>query len=74
MVIVVASGGAHNEGFGMEAYDYETPYLPHIRGFIGITDITFVQAGGTMSVAQWQVTTEEFLAPLLQQAAAAVDK
>ena len=59
---------------GMEAYNYEVPYLRYILGFIGITDITFVQAGGTMSVAQWQVTTEEFFAPLLQQAAAAVGK
>ncbi len=47
-------------------------YLRHILGFIGITDVTFVQAGGTMRVAQGQVSSEEFMAPLLKQIKAAV--
>ena len=52
--------------------DYEIPYLRHILGFIGITDVTFVQAGGTMRVAQGQVPSEEYMAPLLKQIKAAV--
>lgn len=71
-VIAVASGGTYNEASGLSAYNYEIPYLRHILGFIGITDITFVQAGGTMQVVQGAVSSEEFLAPLLQQIEAAV--
>jgi FMN-dependent NADH-azoreductase len=49
VVVVVASGGRYDQDSGWEAYNYEIPYLRHILGFIGITDVTFVQAGGTMS-------------------------
>jgi FMN-dependent NADH-azoreductase len=72
VVIVVASGGTYKEGSGMEAYNHEIPYLRHILGFIGITDITFVHAGGTLRLVQGQVSSEEFLAPLLERAAAAI--
>ena len=43
-----------------------------IRGFIGITNVTFIQAGGTARVAQGQVSSQEFLAPLVKQLEAAV--
>ncbi len=72
VVVTVASGGSYDKASGMEAYNYEIPYLRHILAFIGITDVTFVQAGGTMRVAQGQVSSEEFLAPLLKQIKAAV--
>lgn len=52
-------------------FDYETPYLRFILGFIGITDITFIPAGGTMRIAQGQISEQELLAPLLKSAAAA---
>jgi FMN-dependent NADH-azoreductase len=45
----------------MEAYNAEAPYLRVILGFIGITDITIVHAGGTNRVAQGQVTAPVFL-------------
>jgi FMN-dependent NADH-azoreductase len=70
-VIAVASGGVY-AGTPMEAYDHEIPYLRHILGFIGVTDITFVQAGGTMGVAQGNVSETDFLAPFLEKAEAAV--
>ena len=72
VVVAVASGGSYDKASGMEAYNYEIPYLRHILGFIGITDVTFVQAGGTMRVAQGQGSSEEFMAPLLKQIKAAV--
>ena len=62
----------HQEQSGLEAYDFEVPYLRHILSFIGITDITFIQAGGTMQVAQQHVSADEFMAPLLQQITDAV--
>jgi FMN-dependent NADH-azoreductase len=67
VLVAVASGGSYDKASGMEAYNYEVPYLRLILGFIGITDVTFVHAGGTMRVVQGQVSSEEFLAPLLKQ-------
>jgi FMN-dependent NADH-azoreductase len=72
VVVAVASGGSYDTASGLETYNYEIPYLRHILGFIGITDVKFVQAGGTMRVAQGQVSSEEFMAPLLKQIKAAV--
>jgi FMN-dependent NADH-azoreductase len=72
MLVAVASGGSYDKASGMEAYNYETPYLRQILGFIGITDLTFVHAGGTMRVVQGQISPEDFLAPWLKQVRAAV--
>lgn len=71
VVAAVASGGVY-EGTPMEAYNYEIPYLRHILGFIGISDVSFIQAGGTSAVMQGKVSAGEFLAPYFEQAAAAV--
>ena len=67
VLVAVASGGSYDQGSGMEAYNHEVPYLRLILGFIGLTDVTFVHAGGTMRVAQGKISSEEFLAPLLKQ-------
>ena len=72
VVVAVTSGGAYDEASGLAQYNYEIPYLRHILGFIGITDVTFIQAGGTARVAQGHVSSQEFLAPLLKQLEAAV--
>jgi FMN-dependent NADH-azoreductase len=72
VVVAVASGGSYNEASGMAAYNYEIPYLRHILGFIGISDVTFVQAGGTMAVAQGKISSEEFLAPFVKEIEEAV--
>jgi FMN-dependent NADH-azoreductase len=72
VVVAVASGGSYDTASGLESYNYVIPYLRHILGFIGITDVTFVQAGGSARVAQNQISSEEFMAPLLGQIKAAV--
>jgi FMN-dependent NADH-azoreductase len=72
VLVTVASGGVYDKNSGHESYNYEIPYLRHILGFIGITDITFVQAGGTIQVAQGKVSPDQFIAPLLKQIAAVV--
>ena len=67
VLAIIASGGSYVEGSGFSALDYEVPYLRFIFGFMGITDIQFIQAGGTGSVAQGRVSAEEFLAPYLNE-------
>jgi FMN-dependent NADH-azoreductase len=61
VTIIIASGSEYNSGSPMEAYNAEGPYLRVVLGFIGITDITIVHAGGTNRVAQGQVTAPVFL-------------
>lgn len=43
--IAVASGGIYSEGF-MQSFDFTTPYLTKILGFIGLTDITTYSVEG----------------------------
>jgi FMN-dependent NADH-azoreductase len=72
VLVTISSGGTYDKASGLESYNYETHYLRHILGFIGITDVTFVHGGGTMRIAQGKISAEEFIAPLLEQIKAAV--
>ncbi|NMG06686.1 FMN-dependent NADH-azoreductase [Brasilonema sp. UFV-L1] len=42
MLIITARGGDFSPGSPAAPYDYQEPYLRTIFGFIGITDITFI--------------------------------
>jgi FMN-dependent NADH-azoreductase len=61
VTIIIASGSEYTSGAPMEAYNAEGPYLRVVLGFIGITDITIVHAGGTNRVTQGQITAPLFL-------------
>jgi len=71
VLAIIASGGNYAEGSGMTALDFELPYLRFIFGYMGITDLRFIQAGGTAAVMQGRVSAENFLAPYLDQIGAA---
>jgi FMN-dependent NADH-azoreductase len=47
-IFLVASGGVYEPGTPMAAMNFVEPYLRSIMAFLGVTDITFVNAGGTM--------------------------
>jgi len=70
VLAIIASGGNYLEGSGLTAFDHEVPYLRFILGFIGLTDVRFIQAGGTGGVAQGRLSSEEFLSPYLNEIAA----
>jgi FMN-dependent NADH-azoreductase len=42
-VVIESRGGLYSEG-SAQAIDFQEPYLRHLLGFIGITDVTFVRA------------------------------
>lgn len=44
-VVVVTASGDEYDGV-RRPHDFHVPYLRHILGFIGLTDVTFVQASG----------------------------
>jgi FMN-dependent NADH-azoreductase len=43
VIVIESRGGAYGEG-PAKAIDFQEPYLRHLLGFIGLTDVTFVQA------------------------------
>jgi FMN-dependent NADH-azoreductase len=53
-VAIYARGGAYGSGSGAERYDAQSPYLRHILGFIGFTDIKeiFVEPTATSPTAK----------------------
>jgi len=44
MVIITSRGGDYSKESPFSAYDFQEPYLRAIFGFVGITDITFINA------------------------------
>jgi FMN-dependent NADH-azoreductase len=67
VTIIIASGSEYTAGSPLESYNLEGPYFRVIFGFIGITDLTIVHAGGTNKVAQGAVTAPVFLEPFIHE-------
>jgi FMN-dependent NADH-azoreductase len=44
VVVITARGGAYEKGTPREKFDFQEPYLRHIFGFVGVTDVTFIHA------------------------------
>lgn len=44
MAVIASRGGDYSEASPFHAYDFQEPYLRAVFGFVGITDITFVNA------------------------------
>src|ERR1700682_2682391 len=44
VVVINSRGGAYEKGTAKEAFDFQEPYLRHILGFLGLTDVTFIHA------------------------------
>lgn len=65
--VIVASGGVYTPGTPAAAMNYAEPYLRTILGFVGITDVTFIAAGGTARMMSGAVDRPTFLKPALQQ-------
>jgi FMN-dependent NADH-azoreductase len=61
VTVIITSGSEYTSGSPLEAYNVQGPYLRVVFGFIGITDITIVHAGGTNKVAHGQITEPVFL-------------
>jgi FMN-dependent NADH-azoreductase len=49
------------------AMNFVEPYLRSVLGFLGVTDVTFITAGGAAKVMMGAVDRETFLKPTLEQ-------
>ena len=70
VTVIVASAGEYPAGTPGAAYNLLTPYLKHILGFIGLTDITFLEAGGASGVQYGKISEEDWKKPYVEQAIA----
>ena len=62
---IIATGGIYDAQTQMASFNFVEPYLRSLFGFLGLTDVTFLTAGGTMVLNQGQ-DRNAFLAPHLQ--------
>jgi FMN-dependent NADH-azoreductase len=60
----LASGGVYDQGTPMAVMNFVEPYLRSLFGFIGVTDVTFINAGGTGKL-QYGVDRQTILQPAL---------
>lgn len=67
VTLLMASGGVYEQGSGREAFNFVTPYLRTVFGFLGITDVHFIAAGGTKELMMGNVDPQTFLAPSLEK-------
>lgn len=70
--VLMASGGVYTEGSPIRDRDIATMYLRLILKVIGISEVTFVAAGGSKVVDLGETSREEFLsvfAPAINSAA-----
>jgi FMN-dependent NADH-azoreductase len=65
--VIIASAGEYGPDAPAEGLDTLKPYLREILGFIGVTDITFIQSGSTWKVDGGSERAEEHIAPLMVQ-------
>ena len=72
LTIILASGGVYTPGAPGEGYNVAVSYLKQIFGFIGVTDVSEVLAGGTSAVDRGKATLPELLGqfePAISEAA-----
>jgi FMN-dependent NADH-azoreductase len=62
---IIATGGIYDAQTQMASFNFVEPYLRSVFGFLGVTDATFLTAGGTSVLNQGQ-DRNAFLAPHLQ--------
>jgi FMN-dependent NADH-azoreductase len=62
---IIATGGIYDQQTQLASFNFVEPYLRSLFGFLGVTDATFLTAGGTMALNHGQ-DRDAFLAPHLQ--------
>lgn len=64
--VVTSRGGAFRPGTPTERFDYQEPYLRHILGFIGLTDVTFIHAENQKPGARADIAKATAIAQIQQ--------
>jgi FMN-dependent NADH-azoreductase len=62
---LLTSGGVYDAGTAMASFDFVEPYLRKVFGFLGVTETTFLNAGGTIALHHGH-DRQTFLQPHVQ--------
>ena len=65
--LLIASGGVYEQGSAMASWNFVTPYLTTVFGFMGVADVNIIAAGGTQRLMTRQIDPQTFLAPSLEK-------
>ena len=65
--LLLASGGEYGKDSAMASFDFVTPYLQAVLGFLGITDVTIIAASGTAQLMSGKTDPQTFLSPSLEK-------
>jgi FMN-dependent NADH-azoreductase len=60
---LITSGGVYDAGTAMASFNFVEPYLRAVFGFLGVTETTFLNAGGTVALNYGKVDRQTFLQP-----------
>jgi len=60
---LIAAGGAYDPGTAMASFNFVEPYLRSVFGFIGVTDTSFLTAGGAAAINFGAIDRPTFLQP-----------
>ena len=71
VTIIIASGGLYTPGAYTESYNMESSYLRAILGFLGMTEINIVLAGGASGINTGAITQEALVAQFAPEVEAA---
>ena len=61
--VLIASGGVYDAGTAMASYNFVEPYLRTVLGFLGVTETSFLAAGGASAVNYGKIDRQTFLQP-----------
>src|SRR5271155_512665 len=60
---LIASGGVYDPATVMASFNFVEPYLRTIFGFLGVTETSFVNAGGAAALSYGKIDRQTFLQP-----------
>ena len=63
--ILIAAGGSYDRGTAMASFNFVEPYLRTLFGFLGVTDTTFLTAGGAAALNRG-ADRQAFFQPLVE--------
>ena len=67
VTILQASGADFSEGSPLSGYNHADTYLATVLGFLGITDLKVIKAGGTAVLFDPQTDRAAFLKPVIEK-------
>jgi FMN-dependent NADH-azoreductase len=69
---LVASGGKYDAGTALASFNFIEPYLRAVFAFLGVTQTTFISAGGTAALNSGKTDRAAFLQPWVEAVASQV--